>query len=62
MSSIMNWAGRLRFKQLFLLLVALFLIDFVIPDPIPLLDEALLGILTLVVGSFKKKIEDTSSR
>jgi hypothetical protein len=57
----MKWANRLRFKQLFWLFAALLLFDFIVPDPIPFLDEAILGVLTLIFGSMKKKVEDNSS-
>jgi hypothetical protein len=46
---------RLRFPQLFLLLLALFVADLFVPDPIPLLDELVLGILTLMVGSWRRR-------
>ena len=43
--------SRLRFPTLFLLLVGLFLFDLFIPDFVPLVDELLLGIATLIVGN-----------
>ena len=46
---------RLRFPQLFLLLLALFMADLFVPDPIPFLDELMLGILTLMVGSWRRR-------
>ena len=38
--------SRLRSPQLVALAAALFLIDLVLPDPLPLVDEGLLGLLT----------------
>ena len=47
--------GRLRFPQLFWLTALLFLLDLVIPDLIPFADEVLLGLATLLLGSWKKR-------
>ncbi|MEW6366914.1 MAG: DUF6116 family protein [Acidobacteriota bacterium] len=54
-SPILNFAARLRFPYLFLLTAALFLVDLFLPDFIPLADEIILGLLTLLWGSIKKK-------
>lgn len=50
----------LRYPWLFLILIVLFLVDLVAPDPIPFVDEALLGLLTLLVGSWKTRKETPS--
>lgn len=42
----------MRYPYLFLILGALFLIDLVLPDPIPLIDEVLLAILTFIAATF----------
>ena len=57
MNPITKWASRLRFKQLFFLIAGLFILDLFLVDPIPLLDEAILGLLTLLFGSMKKSID-----
>jgi hypothetical protein len=44
--------GRLKYPWVFALLVVLFLADLAIPDPIPFVDEALLALLTFLVGSW----------
>lgn len=44
----------LRFPQLFLLIGALFLLDVLIPDLIPFADELFLGLLTALLGSWKR--------
>lgn len=44
----------LRFPQLFLVLGLLFLINLFVPDPIPLIDEGILGVLTLMLGLWRK--------
>ena len=43
---------RLRYPYLFLVLGGLFLVDLLIPDPIPLVDELLLAVLTFIAASF----------
>ena len=53
--ALMRFASRLRFRQLFFLTAGLFLLDLLIPDVIPLLDEILLGLLVLLFGSWKKR-------
>jgi hypothetical protein len=50
--------GRLRFPQLFAVLAGLLLLDLVLPDPIPLLDELILAVLTLAVGSWRVRDPD----
>lgn len=55
---IAGFASRLRYPQLFFALAALFLIDLFIPDFIPFADEILLGLLTVLVGRFRKPRED----
>lgn len=47
-----RFANRLRYPYLFVLLLLLFLVDLVIPDAIPFVDEALLALLTVLVGSW----------
>lgn len=44
--------GRLRYPWVFALLVFLLVADLLIPDPIPFVDEALLALLTFLVGSW----------
>jgi hypothetical protein len=48
-----RFAPRLRFPQLFALTATLFLLDLVIPDLIPFVDEILLGLATLLLGTMK---------
>ena len=52
--TLMAFANQLRFKQLFLLILVLFLLDLVIPDMIPMIDEIILGLLTLLLANWKK--------
>lgn len=57
-SAILAFAEGLRFRRLFLLIGALFLADLVIPDLVPLVDELLLGLMTLLLGSWKRQRRD----
>jgi hypothetical protein len=50
-----RFAGSLRFPHLFWLTAILFLLDVLIPDLIPFADEILLGLATLLLGSWKTK-------
>ena len=54
---IQDFASRLKFPYLFFLLAILFLVDLFIPDPIPFIDEAILGILAVLFASWKGRKE-----
>ncbi|MES9972099.1 MAG: DUF6116 family protein [Candidatus Thiodiazotropha sp.] len=54
----MKYADRLKFRQLFLLTASLFALDLLIPDMVPFIDELLLGLLTLLFGSWRKTKPD----
>lgn len=44
----------LRSWQLFVLAAALLVVDLLVPDPIPFLDETLLAVLTYTLSRWKK--------
>lgn len=52
---LLNWARKLRYPTLFKLTAALFAITLFIPDPIPLVDEILLGLGTLLLANWKNR-------
>jgi len=52
-----RFAGGLRFPQLFWLTAILFVVDMLVPDLVPFADEILLGLATLLLGSWKKRRE-----
>ena len=60
---ILRIARRLRFPQLFMLTAGLFVLDLLIPDLIPFLDEFVLGLATLLFGAWtrrkKEHLEET---
>ena len=53
-----SFGAKLRFPQLFAIAASLFFIDLLIPDLIPFIDEILLGLLTLLLGSMQAKPEE----
>jgi hypothetical protein len=50
-----RFASRLKFPQLFAVVLILFLLDLLIPDLIPFADELLLGLATVLLGSWKQE-------
>ncbi len=46
---------NLRFPGLFALLAAVFLVDLVVPDFIPFVDEIILALLTMLFGLWKDR-------
>ena len=52
---VFRYLNRLRFPTLFLMAGALFVVNLFFPDPLPFVDEILLGLLTVVVGKFKER-------
>ncbi|PVV07571.1 MAG: hypothetical protein B6D77_13445 [gamma proteobacterium symbiont of Ctena orbiculata] len=53
-AALLKYADRLKFRELFPLTASLFALDLLIPDLIPFVDELLLGLLTLLFGSWRK--------
>jgi hypothetical protein len=56
-----RFAAGLRFPTLFGLVAALFVIDLVVPDLVPFMDEILLALATLLLGSLRKRREAPSA-
>ena len=52
---ILRIARRLRFPQLFMLTAGLFVLDLLIPDLIPFLDEFVLGLAILLFGAWTRR-------
>ena len=55
---IRGFLSGLKFPQLFLILLGLFAIDLVTPDPIFLVDEAILGVLAVMLGTWRKRHDE----
>lgn len=56
-----RWASGLRFPFVFLLVVALFILDILIPDMIPFVDEIILGLVATLLANLRKKPAISSS-
>ncbi len=52
---VMTWFEGLRFPVLLLMAGVLFLVNLAVPDPVPFLDETLLGLVTLLLARLKRK-------
>lgn len=50
-----RYVESMSFPRLFLITVGLFLVTLVVPDPLPFVDEILLGLLGLMVGSVRRR-------
>ena len=57
-SLVTRFLPRMRYPYLFLVLGALFLVDLVVPDPIPLVDEILLAVLAFIAATFTTRREE----
>jgi hypothetical protein len=52
---LLNWARGLRYPTLFKLAAGLFLVDVLLPDPLPFVDELLFGLVTLLLANWKDR-------
>ena len=50
----LGFAARLKFPTLFKLTLALFVVDLLVPDFIPFIDEILFGLATLLLANWRK--------
>lgn len=50
-----NWARKLRYPTLFKITAALFALTLVFPDPVPFVDEILLGLGALLLANWKDR-------
>lgn len=53
----LGWLARLRSWQLFVLAAVLFVADVLVPDPLPFIDEIMLGLATLLMARWKRRRE-----
>ncbi len=52
---LLNYSRQLKFRNLFFLVIGLFVLDLFIPDFIPFIDEILLGLFTIILSRWKKE-------
>ena len=50
---VLAFAGRLRFPTLAKIVAALFVVDLFLPDPMPFMDELVLGLATVLLANWK---------
>ncbi len=55
MSLFLAYANQLKFKNLFFLIAGLFVIDLLVPDMVPMIDEIILGLLAIILANWKKE-------
>ena len=53
---IYEYTSKLRFPKLFALVVILFILDLLLPDFIPFVDELILAVVALFLGRLKRRI------
>ena len=54
-STFLSFADKLKFRNLFIIVVGLFVADLFVPDFIPLIDEIILGLLAIILANWKKE-------
>jgi hypothetical protein len=55
LAPVLGFLGRLSYPRLFVITATLFVIDLIIPDFIPLADEILLGLGSLLLANFRTR-------
>jgi hypothetical protein len=58
----MHFASTLRFPRLLAVTAGLFVIDLLFPDVVPFVDEILLGLISLLFASLRKRSTETSHK
>lgn len=53
---LLAFASKLRFRTLFLITAGLFVLDMLTFDPLPFMDEILLGLATLLLSALRKPV------
>ena len=54
-STFLSFADKLKFRNLFIIVISLFVADLFVPDFIPFIDEIILGLLTIILANWKKE-------
>ncbi len=61
-STFLAYADKLKFRNLFFIVLGLFITDLLIPDFIPLIDEIILGLLAIVLANWKEERRNTEKK
>ena len=59
---IVGYLARLRFPYLAALTAVLFVANLFVPDAIPFIDEILLGLVTALLASWRKRNDEPEAR
>ena len=62
LAPLMRFLGKLSYPRLFMVAAALFVLDMLVPDMVPFVDELLLGLGTLLLANWKKRKEPGSAK
>jgi hypothetical protein len=54
-AALLKYAGKLRFPKLLALTAVLFVVNLFVPDLVPFADEVVLGLVALLLSSWKKR-------
>ena len=60
LAPVFGFLGKLSYPRLFALTALLFVVDVFVPDFVPLADELLLGLGTLLLANWKKRKQPES--
>lgn len=55
LAPLLRFAGKLRFPTLFLFTLCLFVLNVLIPDPLPFIDEIGLALASLLLAAWRRK-------
>jgi hypothetical protein len=54
-AAFLSFANTLKFKNLFFIIICLFVINLFVPDFIPFIDEIILGLMAIILANLKKE-------
>ena len=55
----LQWAAKRRYPTLLKIVLCCFVVDLVVPDPVPFMDEVVLGVLSIVFAQLKRSPQQT---
>ena len=55
----LQWAAKRRYPTLLKIVLGCFVIDLLVPDPAPFIDEVVLGVLSIVFAQLKRAPQQT---